>query len=181
MATVQQALRHRNNVAELTGLADRDLAVLFGEFDTADDARDGLMDVLPRLVAVYGAAAATLGADWYDEIREAAGIDRRFRAITAEPPGGTDELARWGIGPLFQDEPDWSSAQTLVAGGLQRRIADADRASVTSSAIADPAAEGWQRVGVGECDYCKERIGGLYTAADFPSHDHCGCVAAPAW
>jgi len=60
------------------------------------------------LVAIYGSAAATLGADWYDEMRAAAAVKGRFRAIPAELPdqGRTDALARRGVSPLFSADFD---------------------------------------------------------------------------
>lgn len=175
---------HRADLAELTGLAQRDLALMFREFNKADTARDGLLDALPRLVAVYGAAAATLGADWYEEMRDEAGVGGSFSAIAAELPddGRMDALARWGVGPLYQAEPDWKSALVLVAGGLQRIIANADRESVTRSSVADRHARGWVRVWSGGCGWCEGLADGtVHSAASaaFKAHDHCGCYAAP--
>jgi len=172
---------HRRDLAELTGLAQNDLTLIWAKFNTATAARDGLIELLPRLVAIYGSAAATLGADWYDEMRAAAKVKGRFRAIPAELPdqGRTDALARWGVTPLFQAEPNYASALTMVAGGLQRIISDADRQSVMGSASADPSADGWQRTGSGECAFCDMIIsrGAVFSeaTADFASHDHCKC------
>jgi hypothetical protein len=172
---------HRRDLAELTGLAQKDLSLIWAKFNTATAARDGLMEVLPRLVQVYGSAAATLGADWYDEVRAEAAVKGRFRAIPAELPdqGRTDALARWGVTPLFQAEPSFDTALTLVDGGLQRIISNADRETVMGSAYADPSADGWQRTGSGECAFCDMLIGrgAVYSAAtaDFASHDHCKC------
>jgi hypothetical protein len=175
-------------LAELTGLAQNDLTLFWADYNTAQNARDGLMEVLPQLVAVYGAAAATLGADWYDEMRGAAAVKGRFRAIPAELPdiGRTDALARWGVTPLFDAEPNYASALTLVDGGLQRIISNADRQSVTGSSVADPRASGWQRVGAGaSCDFCSMLLdrGAVYSeaTADFLTHDHCNCGAEPVF
>lgn len=176
---------HRRDLRELTNLAERDLRVLFREFDAAEAARDGLMDILPRLVALYGSAAATLGADWYDELRDLSGVRGRFTAIPADLPdrGRTDALARWGVSPLFTPEPDFDTSLVKVAGGLQRIIANSDRLTVQQSSIADRRARGWARGGTGNCDFCRMLIGrgAVYTeaTADFESHDHCGCVAVP--
>lgn len=143
------------------------------------------MDVLPNLVSLYGSAAATLGADWYDELRDEAGARGRFRAIPAELPDRdrTDALARWGVTPLFKAAPDFGSALTLVQGGTQRIIANASRQSVTRSATADPSSAGWKRIGGGECAFCSMLISRdqLYSeaTADFASHDHCKCSAYP--
>lgn len=161
--------------------------MLFRDFTTADAARDGLLDTLPRFAETYGTAASALGADWYDELRDAAEVRGRFTAIPADLPnrGRTDALARWSVEPLYQAEPDFATTLVKVAGGLQRIIANADRQTVMGSATADRNARGWARAGVGECDLCQLLIGrgGVYTeaTADFETHDRCGCVAVPAF
>ena len=57
--------------------------------------------------------------------------------------------------------------------------------AATVSSTTDPKARGWQRVGVGECDFCSMLIGrgAVYSeaTADFLSHDHCHCYAEPAF
>src|SRR5690242_12439623 len=101
---------HRRDLEELLRLALADLGLVWREVSTADAAREALLDLLPSLAATYGAAAATLGADWYDEMREAAEMPGRFRAIPAEPEiERTGALARWGIAPLFSAKPDFSA------------------------------------------------------------------------
>jgi hypothetical protein len=175
-------------VAELVRLAETDLAVVWRDVSDGEMGRDVLMIVLPDLVATYGSAAATLTADWYDDTRDDAIGDTRFRAITAELPdaGRTESLARWAVGPMFYPEPDPGSALTLAQGGLQRIVADASRYTVAGSAVADPAARGWRRVGTGRnCEFCNMLIsrGAVYTesSAEFKSHDHCNCAAAPVF
>lgn len=178
---------HRRDLAALVRLAVGDLGVVWRTVDTPAAARDTMLELLPQLADVYGSAAATLGADWYDEMRDAAEVPGRFRAVPADLPdrGRTDSLARWAVGPLFQATPDYTSARTLVEGGFQRLIADADRGSVARSAVADPGARGWQRAGDGSCTFCSMLIarGAVYSeaSADFASHDHCNCVATPAF
>lgn len=186
MPTVEQANQHRAEVAALSALAARELAPVWSDFDSAEATRDALLDLLPQLVQFYGTAAATLGADFYDDLREADGIGGRFTAITAELDDmGAESLARWGVDPLFQPEPDLARAQVLVEGGLQERLANADRASITDSALADPQADGWQRAGRGECAFCAMLIGrgAVYTEATvtFGAHENCNCTVLPAW
>jgi hypothetical protein len=179
-----QALR--TAVTDLAVLADNDLGALWRQVNTADEARAALLDVLPALVETYSLASATLSADWYDEARDLIDAKGRFQAIPADLGDlGAETLARWGIGPLFQAEPDWSRARTLVKGGMQLRIANASRFTVAESSIADPAAEGWQRQGSGSCAFCAMLIGrgAVYSesGADFAAHDHCNCSAMPAF
>lgn len=174
-------------ITDLAALANNDLRALWRQVDTPAEARDALRDVLPALVVTYGQAAATIAADWYDDLRDMVAARGRFRAIPAEvDESGADVLARWGIDPLFKsDEPDWERAKTLIAGGLQRRIANGSRLTVAHSSIEDPAADGWMRQGSGECGFCAMLIGrgAVYTerGADFGAHDHCKCSAVPAW
>jgi hypothetical protein len=177
---------HRRDVEELARIALADLAVVWTQVDTGESARDALMDTLPRLAVVYGSAAATLGADYYDEVREAVGARGRFRAIPAELPdrGRTDALARWGVDPIFQPKPDFESAKALVDGGFQRLVVDMDRQTVLGSAAQDPASGRWQRETTGKsCAFCLMLAGrgAVYRAdtADFQSHDNCDCLAVP--
>ncbi len=176
----------RSAVAGLAVLADRDLAPIWREVDTADLAKQALNDVLPALVETYGLAAAALAADWYDELRLESDVRGKFTANPAEVvETGAEALAGWGVSPLYQAEPDWAAARVLVEGGLQRRIANASRLTVVESSLADPGARGWQRVGAGACAFCQMLIsrGAVYTeaGADFASHDHCHCTAVPAF
>lgn len=176
----------RSGVASLSTLANRDMAGLWAQVSTAVEAREALADVLPALVDKYGVAAATLAAAWYDDLRDKRGVRGSFTAIPAElGTSGADALAGWGVSPLFQAEPDWNTAKTLIAGGLQRRIANYARQTVTGSSVADPQSRGWQRVGVGSCEFCAMLLGrgAVYTeaTADFLAHDHCNCGAEPAF
>lgn len=185
MSTLALTRAHRADLVKLTGLASNDLSLIWREFNTVQALRDGLIEVLPRLVAIYGSAAATLGAEYYDEMRLLAGASGTFSGIAADLPdvGRTDALARWGVSPMFSATPTPDSALTLVTGGLQRIISDAERESVIRSSLADPKSAGWKRIGAGACPFCQMLIGRdqLYSeaTADFASHDHCHCSAYP--
>lgn len=174
--------RHRKNISDLSAIAGRDLAILARKHSDPERLRDVLLEALPIMASVYGAAAATLGADWYDDLRDASGVPARFRAIPASPAGAerTDVLARWAVGPLFQAEPDLTTTTTNLAGGIQEIIADADRQTITTSSVEDPRASGWERSTSGGCDFCRELASHTYHyEADFASHTHCACVAVP--
>lgn len=182
-ATLVEA--HRLDLEELLRLADADLTRLWQGLETADEARDALVDLLPALAGTYGLAAAALAADWYDELREAAEVKGRFRAVPSEPEvARTGPLARWAVGPLFAAVPDFAAAKTLASGGFQRLVADADRNTVLLSASKDPQSGRWSRQTTGKsCGFCVmlSGRGAVYkaTTADFRSHDHCDCLAVP--
>lgn len=172
----------------LTALATADLDRLLTATATAADAAAVLPAVLPDLVGTYQSAAGTVAADWYDDVRDEAAAPSRFVAYVPDPGDpGADILARWGIGPLFADDPGWATAATKLAGGMQRRIVDVARATVSGSAVADPDTDGWQRTTTrgGSCGFCRmlEARGAVYTdtSARFASHDHCRCQAVPAF
>ena len=187
MTTASEA---RQDLVDLTALARRDLATFWTLVQDwpAEQVRDALMDVLPELGGAYGDAAAALAADWYEDVREASQARGSFSPVLASPPEPArwEALARWGVDPLFAEQPDAETALAKVAGGLQRTIADQHRLTVVESSIADPAASGWRRVGVGDaCGFCRMLIdrGHVYTEASvtFRSHDHCNCAASPTW
>lgn len=170
----------RNDLATLTGLAARDLNTIWNQVTTAARAAEALNDVLPGLVTAYGSAAATLAADWYDDARDEAGVLRRFSAIPADITSpGVGALVGWASATAT----DLTALKTLIDGGLQRRIANFSRLTVTGSSVADPSAVGWRRVGLGRCTFCRMLIGrgAVYSeaTADFKCHDHCTCGAEP--
>ena len=176
---------HHRDLRQLTNLAEADLRVIFEAFDAAEDARDVLIETLPRLVNLYGSAAGALAADWYDDLRDLAEVRGTFAAFPAELPdlGRTESLARWGVKPLFGPEPDFATTLTKISGGLQMIVANVDRQTIQQSSVADRRARGWARAGSGRCDFCAMLIGrgAVYTeaTANFETHDHCGCVAVP--
>lgn len=184
------AAEARQGLVDLTALARRDLAAFWALVQDwpVEQIRDALMDVLPALGDQYGDAAAELAASYFETARERADARGSFAPVLAERPDRArwEALSRWGVDPLFAAEPDAATALSRVSGGLQRTIADQHRLTVVESSLADPAASGWRRVGVGDnCGFCRMLIdrGHVYTEAGvtFRSHDHCNCAAAPSW
>lgn len=176
----------RSAVRSLSTLASADLSAVWARVRTPDQAQAALENVLPDISVTYRLASASVAADWYDERRDAMRIRGRFSALVPDiDDAGADVLARWGVGPLYSSAPDWASAMTLIDGGLQRRIADAARDTVRESSIADPRARGWERETLGGCDFCEmiASRGVVFSeaSADFASHDHCQCIAVPAF
>lgn len=178
----------RADLELLMAEALRELGVAWPSGSSAEAVRDSLEPLLADLVAFYGPAAATLGADWYEESRELARVDGRFRAIVADLPdiGAIEALAGWGTGPLFQREPDMVAARSQVEGGFQKLVGDMHRDTVVRSLAADPRAKGWSRQTTGKsCRFCVMIAGrgAVYSAqtANFSSHNHCDCIAVPRW
>lgn len=172
----------RSETRDLVRLADRDLAALWRLVAAGASAEQALHDLLPAIVREYGSAGGALAAEWYDQQREKVGAKGRFIATPiAADDRGAHALAGWAV----QEAKDDAALKALILGGVQRRIADHIRSTITNNSTADPAATGWQRVGFGECAFCAMLIsrGAVYSeaSADFASHDHCNCSATPAW
>lgn len=172
----------RRSLAVLVQEAETDLQVVWNSTTTPEQAASALHDVLPALINQYGQAAAAVAAEWYDNLRASQGIPGSFTAMPEDiPDPGGNELVGWATATA----QDTTSMQSLVVGGMTRRILNFSRGTVTSNSVADKHARGWQRVGSGECSFCAMLIsrGAVYTeaTADFAAHDHCECSATPAW
>lgn len=173
----------RSETAGLVRLANRDLVRLWEMVAAGASAEVALRDLLPAIVREYGEMGAAVAADWYDDQRDKVGARGSFAAIPAAADDrGTQALIGWALTEAVDDE----SFRSLILGGTQRRIADHVRYTVAGSSVADPAAEGWQRVTDGNgCAFCTMLAarGSVYSesTADFASHDDCGCSATPAW
>jgi hypothetical protein len=188
MATPAERNRALNG---LTLAMRRDFTRIWGKLnlDNPDVLRDPLAAVLAEIADKYGTAAAALAADFYDDMRESVvRSGPRFTPTPAQLPGRPrfESLAGWGIGPLFGADPDPVTALHKVNGGLTDIVGGVYRETIMESSIADPAAQGWQRVAdANACAFCLmlEGRGEVYSqsSADFASHDHCGCSAEPAF
>lgn len=171
----------RSETEGLVRLARRDLDVLLRSIAQGADPREVLNDLLPALIRDYGEMGAVVAAEWYDEARAAAAVPGAFRAI---PLAASDRGAEALIGWALSTAQDDAGLAGLIVGGMQRRIADHVRLTLSSSAIEDPRAQGWVRVGRGECDWCRQYLDGeihYIEGYDFPAHDNCLCGVDPAW
>lgn len=185
----------RNAVALAIRGADRDLDTLWRQVSTLAEAREALYDALPGIIDTYGLAAATMAAQWYDDLRAKDNISGFFTAEPADiPDSGAFALAGFALAQqaLYGDEEQSGAINLLTArarvhGGMVRRVKNFGRATVMQAAIADPGARGWQRQTDGDgCAFCEMLAGRavLYATertASFASHDDCGCEAVPAW
>lgn len=165
---------------ELFQLAEAEILILWQQM--LANGEDALQDLLPELIATFGLAAASVAADFYEEVREQEDVKKRFSPIIEEPKDfGARQLISWALATSEDDE----KAKTKIIGGTQRRVVNQARNVITLSSIADPSAKGWMRIGGGACGFCAMLIsrGAVYTekSVEFASHDHCGCSAAPAF
>lgn len=180
----------RQAVALLTSRATGDLDGLWPRLHEMDPEKlkGVLLEVLPAIFDGYGPAAASLAADWFEDLRADAGVKGRSAAVLAKEPVEAQwrNLIGRSVGGLFAPAPRYDDVLTSLSGGLQRAVANQHRLTVVDSTQADPHSKGWRRIGVGEnCRFCNMLIdrGAVYhgDTVTFRAHDHCNCVAAPTW
>lgn len=179
--------------AGIVALATEDLTAFWGSLnlDRPERARDALLAFTPVLVDQYGEVAATVAADFYDDLRLEADVRPGFRARMAAPVPAEVVVAqtRFGAQHLWTDSPDQSLAFLTTA--LSKYVLEPGRATVVENAIRDPQAAGWHREtrpsasytsGCRMCRFLAGR-GGVYkrATATFSAHGGCHCVAVPSW
>ncbi|MET0490367.1 MAG: hypothetical protein ABW143_09045 [Acidimicrobiales bacterium] len=188
MVSAEATAAIRRGQAGIRRLVERDLAAFWRTLDLTrpEAARDALLRFVPTLVSTYGDAAASLAADWYDEVRANEGIPGRFRARVAVPDQteAVEGTVRRAAGYLFTDTP--TLALTAISTKAGKYALTGSRHTITSSSLADPQASGWQRITrAGACDFCSmlSGRGGVYRkdTVDFAAHGDCNCAAAPSW
>jgi hypothetical protein len=193
VATSAQVEAFRTNSAALVTLVHRDLEDFWSALNTDGNpllVRAAFEDFFPELVNAYGDAAALLGADFYDELRDVPPSAKRFTAALAPPPDVAQSLAvtRWGLGPLFQPEPDPAQALLDLAGAAQRLVLQSSRDSIFNAARKDPVRTGFARVprGAKTCPFCTmiaSRGAVFSTAASAGEsnrwHNDCDCAIVP--
>ena len=101
--------RFRKANAALSQSARDDLETFFKSLNLSKPvaARNALLEFVPILTEEHGAAAATLAADWYEELRSASGAVGRFSATAAGsvPDASVQAKVRYLAGHLWTPEP----------------------------------------------------------------------------
>lgn len=154
----------------LVDMAKRDLDALMRMVDLSNPeaARDAVLDVMPDLVREYGDLASLAAAEWYEEVRAAAGVASRH--ATALSPGMAAEVvqegARYAVGHFFGDDP--MAALGLLSGMLQRYILYGTRDTIRRNAETDMARPRYARVpsGAKTCAFCE-----MVASRGFVYHD----------
>lgn len=190
--------RFREAQLGLTKLAQRDLDDLWKVLQHSDplEVKKVLQEVFPQIAQDYGRMAALTANDFYREMRMEAGASGLYRP-SSSTPAETEALrasARWGIGPLFQANSDYTSALTLLGGSLQRHVAGTARRTIQDNSRRDPAKPRFARVPQGPttCKWCLMLAsrGATYTDKKMAGdqghqhndyHDHCNCEALPVF
>lgn len=176
---------------DIRTLVLRDLGAFWLTLDSlsADETRDALLDVVPVLVTTYGDTAAAIAADYYDDLRDAAGVRGRFTATLADNVD-FDTVAsrvRWSVSPLYSANPDRAATLGRLAQNVDELTLRPGRDTIAESAGRDPAKARWARVPVGKtCAFCLMTAsrGAVYRSeqsAGRKYHGDCDCTPTPIW
>ena len=191
MIPFAEVLAHRLLVDEAVRAATTDFLAEWRlmDLDNAAQTTAQVKEVLPLIGDAYGDAAGAIGADWYEDLREASvPSSRPYRATVADLPTESQysALGGWGTAPLYSETPDYALALTRLAGGLQRQVTTVDRHTILDNILRDDVTVRHARTASsGACAFCAMLAirGGVYTdeTVKFRAHDYCRCMSVPVF
>lgn len=142
----------------IVAMARADLAGFFMGMDLSrpDVVRDALLEFVPIIVREYGELAASVAAEWYEELRAqhpglpAYGVTLGGIAAQEAVVGSV----RYASGSLFVAEQ--GNALATLLGSIQRHIHYSSRETIRRNAARDPGRPRYARVPTGAktCAWC---------------------------
>lgn len=193
MVTLTQANELRHAQAEIRRLVEDRMTQIIDYLAsrpnlTAEQFRNSLISQTNLVVSQYGDVAASMAAEWYEDIRLTE-VGSSFRARPATSPYGADAIegmVRRGIGPFFDDVPDLAAVMKTVSSNAGKYVLGASRETIRTNTFRDDKANGWKRITrASSCDFCNMLAGrgGVYKreTAFFASHHKCNCAAVPSF
>ncbi|MFF9624276.1 hypothetical protein [Streptomyces griseosporeus] len=159
------------------------------------------IEAVRSLVDQYGAAAASLAANAFEDQRDAAGIRRRatVRPAGAPPVDKVEASLRWALKDIW-DGGDLDTAHRKAEGAAQKLVLDQGRETLRQAVRQDRDAVAYARAAaLGACAFCKlmasrgavyktagtagreadERFSGDASVVKF--HDNCHCTIVPVF
>lgn len=184
---------YRLATSELSRLVREALEAFFRSLDLSkpEESRDALLEFVPILTEQYGAVAATMAAEFYEDLRAASGASGRFAAVTAAsvPAGAVEAKVRFLASHL------WTPNPTEMLGGLQtaadKYVKQPGRETIMSNARREGIR--FARVPTGDktCAWClmlasrdavyvsKESAGDIGSGYGDGFHGDCDCLVTP--
>lgn len=184
--------RAQKSLARMQAEAKFELDQMWLKYSTRRISSSELDEIVRAEVSLigerYAVGAAELAALWYDHRREQAEAPGLYVAEPAPPPdeGRWASLAGW-LTSLSGPDGGVPDVASLVAGAVQRTIADGHRKTIIRATTDDPEATGWARFATGDetCAFCFMLVhrGDVYSSdtVKFGAHDNCDCGAAPVF
>lgn len=185
--------RHQQMQLQLRASAIADWTKLWPIWDGSGERFRQLADASVPLAQNYHRMSAGIALDYYKRLRTAEIEKSKGAASIALPelPAGqiagtlyvtgrdmTDRALKAGQSP----QAAMQNALVRTAGSLTRLILNGGREALVQASLEDDDCRGYYRVTTGTCDFCARLASyGLFTRPDFQAHDHCACVAQPAF
>jgi hypothetical protein len=183
MATATQVAEFGAAQRHIEGLITRDLRQLWAGLDLSNPAaaRDLLLEVTPLLVVQYGQVAATVAADFFEDVASNTAVVPPVDHAAAAA-GST----RWAVGPLWDGEAE--KALDMLTAASTKHVAQYGRDTIHEST---KRARGfvYARVPSGSdtCRFCimLASRGGVYGSRQDAGgdgnkyHERCHCVPTP--
>ena len=161
------------------------------------------IEAVRALVDQYGAASASLAADYYEAERVAAAVTGRFTVplVKSPPDEQVDNSLRWATKDVWERDPEdpattdaqrepletrLAQAEKKAEAVAQKLVTDQGRGTVREAVRRDSQATAWARsAALGACAFCKLLAvrGAVYKqdTADFRAHDGCHCGVVPVF
>jgi hypothetical protein len=116
--------------------------------------RDALLEFMPILTDQYGSVAATMAADWYDELRAGSRASGRFRALAAPsvPTEAVEEKVRYLASHLWTPDPAGMLGALLTAA--DKYVKQPGRDTMASNARREGARFARVPTGKKTCSFC---------------------------
>jgi len=188
MQLLTQFEQANNGIADLV---DGELSDFLGALDLGrpEAVQAALFEFVPALVSEYGDVAASVAADWYDELRASEGVPGSFRAPLAPLVPAEQVNARLGFATRASG-PLWLGDSATLAGFIgmmaNEYALQPGRDTVMAAAHKDKAA--YARIPEpGACKFCLMLAsrGFVYSKATAGGtkkfHGKCRCNAMPVW
>jgi len=161
------------------------------------------IEAVRALVDQYGAASASLAADYYEAERVAAAVTGRFTVplVKSPPDEQVNNGLRWATKDVWERDPEdpattdaqrepletrLAQAEKKAEAVAQKLVTDQGRGTVREAVRRDRMATAWARsAALGACAFCKllATRGAVYKqdTADFRAHDGCHCGVVPVF
>lgn len=204
MATQAEVEEHRLAVQGVATLAVAELVTAWPSLPLDDPRQlaNDLADVMAELYGDFSLMTAALAADFYDELRGAAGVSEPFAASIAPdlPVAQLESSASWAAGGAWTDA---DKALRDSAASLDRMVTARDRETTMLNVEADPSEPRYARFAQPDaCAFCAllASRGAVYWSEESATfagatrderrqretegdkyHDWCGCEPVAVW
>lgn len=155
--------------------------------------------LVSALVAQYAESSVTLSADYYEAMRDLAGVRSPYRTPIVEPPSSAvaeaaivAALAQSAPAPALEESAVVDAVANLIEGITQELVAEAGLNQIWTALEGDREARGWARVTrANACSFCRMLAtrGAVYKterSANFRAHvkdesggGTCQCTVEP--